>query len=90
VYDQDPSIFTFDADSGRPSDTGVVAYHPNYPGRTTPILGYENLSLPATVAALRQQFVPNTYPAAEAPKSVIEALGHMADFFIAKSSTMGI
>lgn len=80
-YDQDPFIISFDADSGTPAETGIVAYHQDYSGRTTPISGYDHLSKPETIAALRLELTTGKYPVSEAAPEVITALQHMATVF---------
>lgn len=73
VYDQDPFIISFDADNGKPAETGILAYHQNYDGRTSPISGYDTISKPETVAALRQQVTTGKYPSRGPAHEVITA-----------------
>lgn len=81
VYDVDPFVVTLDQDSGRPAETGIVAYHQDFPARTSPISGYQHLSQQATVATLRQQLITGSAPVADAPPQVLHALQHMVQVF---------
>jgi hypothetical protein len=74
-------VITFDADTGTPAATGMVAYHQSFEGRTTPISGYEHFTKPQTVAALRQQLTTGHYPISGAAPAVTKALHYMADLF---------
>jgi hypothetical protein len=81
VYDIDPFVVTFDSDTGSPAATGIVAYHQSFESRTSPISGYDHLTKPQTVTALRQQLTTGYYPISDAVPPVAEALHHMADLF---------
>lgn len=81
AYDIDPFVITFDADTGVPAATGIVAYHQSFEGRTTPISGYDHLTKPQTVAVLRQHLNTGHYPISGAAPAVAGALHHMADLF---------
>ena len=80
VYDIDPLILTLDS-SNQPSPVGVIGYHLNFPGRTTPIAGYALSDYPTSVVDLRTTIVTGLSTLAQIPNPVEQALGHMASYF---------
>jgi hypothetical protein len=80
VYDIDPFIVTLDS-TRQPSPVGIVGYHLNFPGRTTPIVGYSLSDYQTSIAILRNSIVTGFSPLAGIPSPVGQALGVMADYF---------
>lgn len=79
--DIDPVLFFFDSNTGSPHPSGVVAYHQNFSGRTTPYPGYETANLDAAVADLRMKITTELEPLESAPTEVLSALHHMVGKF---------
>jgi hypothetical protein len=80
VHDIDPLILTLDA-SQTPSPVGVIGYHLNFPGRTSPILGYALSDYPTSVGSIRSSVVTGLSPLTLIPAPINEALQQMADYF---------
>jgi hypothetical protein len=80
-YDIDPVLFVLDSDTGTSHASGVVAYHQEYPGRTTLVPGYEQVTVEHTVQFLRSKLITGMQPLDQAPPEVLESLQHMVQEF---------
>jgi hypothetical protein len=81
VFDIDPLIMTFDADSLEPSPVAVIGYHLNFEGRTSPISGCTFPDLHTTVSQLRVAVTVGHTALDSTPFEVQAALNHMASYF---------
>jgi hypothetical protein len=79
VCDLDPVLLVLDSDTGTPHDSGVVAYHRDFPGRTTALPGYETLSKEQTVSTVRSNLTSNMHALGNAPREVLNALHYMVN-----------
>lgn len=83
-YDLDPFVITADRTVGELSHMGIVAYHQRFEGRTTPIDGFDGLTLCDTVATLKERLPPEPADISQVPLPVRSALDHMASLMRAK------
>jgi len=84
VYDIDPFVVTFDPVTQAQSPSGCVAYHQAFIKRTSSISGisgFEILTKPETVTALREQLVTGQATLEYVPEPVSFALHHMTGIF---------
>ena len=80
-YDIDPVLFVFQSNSGNPHPSGAVAYHQDFPDRTTPVPGYKESAIDKAVSELRTTITANSLTLAEGPPEVLSALSHMVGKF---------
>lgn len=79
--DIDPVLFVFESKSGTPHPSGSVAYHQDFPGRTTSVPGYETMEVEDTVSDLRAKVTTGLEPLPNAPSEVLASLQHMVKKF---------
>lgn len=79
VCDLDSVLLVLDSDTGTPHVSGVAAYHRDFPGRTTPLPGYETLSKEQTVSAVRANITSNLSALGDAPSEVLNALHYVVN-----------
>jgi hypothetical protein len=81
VYDIDPFVVTLDPITQAPTPSGCIAYHQDFTKRTSSISGFESLTKPETVTALRRQLVTGKATLEYVPEPVSYALNHMTGIF---------
>ena len=79
--DIDPVLFVFDSNTGTPHPSGAVAYHQDYPGRTTSVPGYETVQVEDAVCGLRAKVTTGLEPLPDAPSEVLSSLQNMVKKF---------
>jgi hypothetical protein len=79
VSDIDQVILTVRQTSLEPFETGLVGYHLDFPGRTTPIVGSTASSADVSICQLRQDVVPWRGSLDQTPDGPWNGLGVMAE-----------
>jgi hypothetical protein len=77
VYDLDPILTVLDCDTGTASQSGVVAFHQDFTGRTSKIQGYERGTMDYTVSDLRQNLTTGQLPLESGSQPLLNGLAHM-------------
>jgi hypothetical protein len=74
--DIDPVVFCFKRDDLESFPTGVALRHQDFPGRTSPLSGYETFTVEQTVQELRTQIVTGYYPVSSSADYYTNAISH--------------
>ena len=74
--DIDPVVFCFKRDDLESFPTGVALRHQSFPGRTSPLSGYEKFTVEQTVQQLRTQIVTGYYPLSSSADYYTNAISH--------------
>lgn len=77
--DIDPVVFCFKRDDLESFPTGVALRHQDFPGRTSPLSGYEKFTVEQTVQNLRTQLVTGYYPIASSADYYANAISHSVE-----------
>jgi hypothetical protein len=77
--DIDPVVFCFKSDDLKCYPTGVALRHQDFPGRTSPLSGYETFTVEQTVQDLRTQLVAGYYPISSSADYYVEAISHSVE-----------
>lgn len=74
--DIDPVVFCFKRDDLEAFPTGVALSHQNFPGRTSPLSGYNAFTVEQTVTDLRTKLVTGYQPISASPDYFTNAISH--------------
>jgi hypothetical protein len=81
VIDIDTAAFCFKSNDLRSFPTGSALFHQKFDGRTSPISGYDALSLEQTVNVLHGQLIPISIPLSASAKPYLNAISHSIGAF---------
>jgi hypothetical protein len=81
VIDIDSAAFCFKSDDLEHFETGSALFHQKFDGRTTPISGYNALSLAQTVNVLHSQLIPGSEPLSASAEPYINAISYSIGMF---------
>jgi hypothetical protein len=74
--DIDPVVFCYKRDDLEVYPTGVALSHQNFPGRTSPLTGYEDFTLEETLEELREKIVTGYFPISSSADYYTNAISH--------------